>query len=53
MLIRKVDKLDKDCAVLAKNNDQLHGLSNGLGDVLKEYVTKDKKDRAMTSPLQS
>ncbi len=39
----KVDKLNKDCAVLTKNNDQLCGLSNGLRDVLKKYVTKDKK----------
>jgi hypothetical protein len=28
---------------LTKNNDQLCGLSNGLKDVLKKYVTKDKK----------
>ncbi len=41
----KVDKLNKDCALLTKNNDQLHGLSNGLRDVLKKYVTKEKKDR--------
>ncbi len=38
----KVDKLDKDCAVLTKNNGQLCGLSNGLRDVLKKYVTKEK-----------
>jgi hypothetical protein len=43
MLKRKVDKLNKDCAVLTKNNDQLRGLSNGLKDVLKKYLTKDKK----------
>ncbi len=42
-LKRKVDKLNKDCAVLTKNNDQLCGFSNGLKDVLKKYVTKDKK----------
>ena len=42
-LKRKVDKLNKDCAVLTKNNDQLCGLSTGLRDVLKKYVTKDKK----------
>jgi hypothetical protein len=39
----KVDKLNKDCVVLMKNNDQLHVLSNGLRDVLKKYVTKEKK----------
>jgi|688.fasta_scaffold905117_1 hypothetical protein len=39
----KVDKLNKDCSVLTKNNDQLHVLSNGLRDVLKKYVTKEKK----------
>jgi hypothetical protein len=39
----KVDKLNKNCAVLTKNNDQLHGVSNGLRDVLKKYVTKEKK----------
>ncbi len=39
----KVDKLNKDCAVLTKNYDQLRGLSNGLKDVLKKYITKDKK----------
>jgi hypothetical protein len=39
----KVDKLNKDCAVLTKNNDQLRGLSNGLRDVLKKYVTKGGK----------
>jgi hypothetical protein len=43
----KIDKLNKDCAVLTKNNDQLHVLSNGLRDVLKKYVTKEKK-----SPLR-
>ncbi len=32
----KVDKLNKDCVVLTKNNDQLRGLSNGLKDVLKK-----------------
>jgi hypothetical protein len=41
----KVDKLNKDCVVLTKNNDQLHGLSNGLRDVLKKYVTKGKEGR--------
>jgi hypothetical protein len=41
----KVDKLNKDCAVLTKNNDQLCVLSNGLRDVLKKYVTKEKKRR--------
>jgi hypothetical protein len=44
-LKRKVDKLNKDCVVLTKNNDQLHVLSNGLRDVLKKYVTKEKKRR--------
>ncbi len=39
----KVDKLNKDCVILTKNNDQLLGLSNGLKDVPKKYVTKDKK----------
>ncbi len=39
----KVDKLNKDCAVLTNNNDQLRVLSNGLRDVLKKYVTKKKK----------
>jgi hypothetical protein len=43
MLKRKVDKLNKNCAVLTKNNDQLHVLSNGLRDVLKKYVTKGNK----------
>jgi hypothetical protein len=28
-LKRKVDKLNKDCVALTKNNDQLRGLSNG------------------------
>jgi hypothetical protein len=42
-LKRKVDKLNKDYAVLTKNKDQLCGLSNGLRDMLKKYVTKDKK----------
>jgi hypothetical protein len=42
-LKRKVDKLNKDCVVLTKNNDQLCVLSNGLRDVLKKYVTKEKK----------
>jgi hypothetical protein len=42
MLKRKVDKLNRDCAVLTKNNDQLCGLSNGLNNVLKNYITKDK-----------
>ncbi len=42
MLKRKVDKLNKDCVVLA-NNDQLCGLSNGLRDVLKKYITKEKR----------
>jgi hypothetical protein len=37
--------MNKDCAALTKNNDQLCGLSNGLKDVLKKYVTKDKKGR--------
>ncbi len=44
-LKRKVDKLNKDCAVLTKNNDQLHVFSIGLRDVLKKYVTKEKKRR--------
>jgi hypothetical protein len=44
-LKRKVDKLNKDCAVLTKNNDQIHVLSNGLRDVLKKYITKGKKGR--------
>jgi hypothetical protein len=39
----KVDKLNKDCVVLTKNNDQLCVLSNGLRDVLKKYVTKGKQ----------
>ncbi len=43
MLKCKVDKLNKDCVILTKNNDQLHGLSNGLRYVLKKYVTKEKK----------
>jgi hypothetical protein len=42
-LKRKVDKLNKDCAGLTKNIDQLCVLSNGLRDVLKKYVTKDSK----------
>ncbi len=42
-LKRKVDKLNKDSVVLTKNNDQLCGLSNGLRDVLKKYLTKEKK----------
>jgi hypothetical protein len=42
-LKHKVDKLNKDCLVLIKNNDQLHELRNGLRDVLKRYVTKGKK----------
>jgi hypothetical protein len=42
-LKRKVDKLNKDYAILTKNNDQLHGLSNGQRDVLKKYVTKEIK----------
>jgi hypothetical protein len=41
----KVDKLNKDCVVSTKNNDQPHGLSSGLKDVLKKYVTKEKKGR--------
>jgi hypothetical protein len=41
----KVDKLNKDCAVMTIKNDQLCGLSNGLKVVLKKYITKDKKDR--------
>ncbi len=41
-LKRKVDNLNKDCAVLTKNNDQLRVLSNGLRDVLKKYITKEK-----------
>jgi hypothetical protein len=45
MLKRKVYKLNKDCVVLTKNNDQLRGLSNGLRDVLKKYVTKERKGR--------
>ncbi len=44
-LKHKVDKLNIDCAVLTNNNDRLRGLSNGLRDVLKKYVTKDKKGR--------
>ncbi len=39
----KIDKLNKECAVLTKNNDELCGLSNGLKVVRKKYVTKDKK----------
>ncbi len=39
----KVDKLNKDCATLAKNNDQLHGLSYGLKNVLKKYSQKTQK----------
>jgi hypothetical protein len=42
-LKRKVDELNKDCAVLTKNNDQLHVLGNGLRDVLKKNATKEKK----------
>jgi hypothetical protein len=42
---RKVDKLNNDCAVLIKNNDQIPGLSNGLRDVLKKYVAKGKIGR--------
>ncbi len=38
----KVDKLNKDCAVLTKNNDQLRVLSHGMRYVLKKYVTKEK-----------
>ncbi len=41
----KVDKLNKDCVVLTNNNDQRRVLSNGLRDVLKTYVTKEKKCR--------
>ncbi len=39
----KVDKLNKDCAVMTKKNNQLRGLSNGLRDVLKKYITKGEK----------
>jgi hypothetical protein len=39
----KADKLNKNCVVLTKINEQLRGLSNGLKDVLKKYVTKNKK----------
>jgi hypothetical protein len=42
-LKRKVDKLNKDCAVLTKVNDRLCGSSNGLKDVLKKYITTEKK----------
>jgi hypothetical protein len=38
-----VDKLNKDCVVLTRNNDQLRGLSNGLKDVLKKYIMKGEK----------
>jgi hypothetical protein len=41
----KVDKLNEDCVVLTKNNDQLRVLSNGLRDVLKKCITKEKKHR--------
>jgi hypothetical protein len=44
-LKRKVDKLNKDCAVFKKNNDKLCVLSNGLRDVLKKYATKENKCR--------
>jgi hypothetical protein len=42
-LKHKVDKLNKECVVLTKKNDQLHVLSNGLRDVLKKYDTKERK----------
>ena len=42
-LKRKIDKLNKDCTVLTKNNDQLCVLSNGLRDVLKSTTQRKKK----------
>jgi hypothetical protein len=43
MLKCKIDKLNKDCAALTKNNDQLCVLSSGLRDVVKKFITKEKK----------
>ncbi len=43
MLKHKVDKLNKDCAELNNNDNQLRGLSNGLRDVLKRYIIKEKR----------
>ena len=43
-LKRKVNKLDNKCSALKKNNARILGLSDGLSNVLKEYITQQTRD---------
>ena len=43
-LKRKVTKLDNECSALKKNNEQILVLSDELSNVLKKYITQQKRD---------
>ena len=43
-LKRKVNELDNKCSALKKNNERMLGFSDGLSNVLKEYITQQTRD---------
>jgi len=43
-LKRKLTKLNNKCSALEKNNEQILVLSDDLSNVLKKYITKQKRD---------
>ena len=43
-LQRKVNDLNNECSALKKNNERMLGFSDGLSNVLKEYITQQTRD---------
>ena len=43
-LKRKVNELNNECSALKKTNERMLGFSDGLRNVLKEYITQQTRD---------
>ena len=43
-LKRKVNELNNECSALKKTNERMLGFSDGLSNVLKEYITQQTRD---------
>ena len=43
-LKRKVNKLDNECSALKRTNKRMLEFSDGLSNVLKEYITQQTRD---------
>jgi hypothetical protein len=43
-LKRKVNELNNECSALKRTNERMLGFSDGLSNVLKEYITQQTRD---------